>query len=163
MKIFDDVLNWDGYGGKFNLAAGRCRLRLFDLSRDETAGVPLLKPIIAVVSDLPGDRAPAMKKVSVRACISHVATTIVHRFKIDHNRMVLIEYYPRETYGRESEKVIPEKYDSGRSEMARRQGPVSRLAPLEAAPVGHRPHPGGRQPVDRQAARWQSIENATWG
>ena len=112
MKIFDDVLNWDGYGGKFNLAAGRCRLRLFDLSRDDSLGVPLLKPIIAVVSDLPGDRQPVMKKVSVRACISHVATTIVHRFKIDHNRMVLVEFYPRETYGRESEKVIPEKYDA---------------------------------------------------
>ena len=112
MKIFDDVLIWDGYGGKFNLAAGRCRLRLFDLSKGDDESVPLLKPIIAVVSDLPGDRLPAMKKVSVRACISHVATTIVHRFKIDHNRMVLVEHYPRETYGRQSEKIIPEKYDA---------------------------------------------------
>lgn len=111
LKIFDDVLIWDGYGGKFNLAAGRCRLRLFDLSKDENVGVPHLKPMIAVVSDLPVDRLPAMKKVSVRACISHVATTIAHRFKIDPNRMVLIEYYPRETYGTKSEKVIPEKYD----------------------------------------------------
>jgi hypothetical protein len=111
LKIFDDVLNWDGYGGKFNLAAGRCRLRLFDLTKDDTAGVPVLKPIVALVSDLPGDRLPAMKRVSVRACISHVATTIVHRFKLDPNRMVLIEYYPRETYGKRSEKIIPEKYD----------------------------------------------------
>jgi len=111
LKIFDDVLNWDGYGGKFNLAAGRCRLRLFDLSRNDSAGVPQLKPVIAVVSDLPGDRLPALKKVSVRACISHVATTITHRFKLDHNRMVLVEYYPRETYGQQSEKIIPEKYD----------------------------------------------------
>jgi hypothetical protein len=76
LKIFDDVLIWEGYGGKFNLAAGRCRLRLFDLSKGDDESVPLLKPIIAVVSDLPGDRLPAMKKVSVRACISHVATTI---------------------------------------------------------------------------------------
>ena len=111
MKIFDDILNWDGYGGKFNLAAGRCRLRLFDLTKDEKTGVPQLKPIIAVVCDLPGDNLAAMKTVSVRACISHVATTIVHRFKLDPNRMVLVEHYPRETYGRQSEKVIPEKYD----------------------------------------------------
>lgn len=111
MKIYDDVFNWDGYGGKFNLASGRCRLRLFDLSKDPQDGVRQLKPIIAVVSDLPGDRKPAPKKVSVRACISHVATTIVHRFKIEPNRMVLIEYYPRETYGAQSEKVIPEKFD----------------------------------------------------
>jgi hypothetical protein len=113
-----------------------------------TAGVPHLKPIIAVVSDLPGDRLPAMKKVSVRACISHVATTIAHRFKIDPNRMVLIEYYPRETYGQKSEKVIPEKYDVGGSEMAWRQGIVPQLAPPDAAPAGHRPRPGRRQPID---------------
>lgn len=111
MKIFDDIFLWDGYGGRFNLAAGRCRLRLFDLSKDRTEGISQLKPIIAVVSDLPGDRLPAMKKVSVRACISHVATTIIHRFKLDPARMLLVEYYPRETYGRQSEKVIPEKFD----------------------------------------------------
>jgi len=112
VKVFDGVFNWDGYGGKFNLAAGRCRLRLFDLSKGRSeGGVHQLKPIIAVVSDLPGDRAPTLKKVSVRACVSHVATTIVHRFKIEPHRMVLIEYYPRETYGTQSEKVIPAKFD----------------------------------------------------
>jgi hypothetical protein len=111
LKIFDDIFMWDGYGGRFNLAAGRCRLWLFDLSKDRPAGISQLKPIIAVVSDLPGDRLPAMKKVSVRACISHVATTIIHRFKLDPARMLLVEYYPQETYGRQSEKVIPEKFD----------------------------------------------------
>jgi hypothetical protein len=40
-----------------------------------------------------------------------VATTIVHRFKVDPNRMILVEYYPRETYGQQAEKIIPEKYD----------------------------------------------------
>ena len=97
MKLFDDTLNWEGYGGKFNLAAGRCRLRLFDLSKEENRGVSHFKPIIAVVSDLPGDNLTEMKKVSVRACISHVATTIVHRFKLDPNRIVLVEYYPKGT------------------------------------------------------------------
>jgi hypothetical protein len=111
VKLFDDVFHWEGYGGKFNLASGRCRLRLFDINKDQTATVQPLKPIIAVVSDLPGDDPAKMKKVTVRACISHVATTIVHRFKVDHHRMVLVEYYPRETYGVQSEKVIPEKYD----------------------------------------------------
>lgn len=111
MKIFDDVFVWDGYGGRFNLASGRCRLRLFDLSKAGNSGISQLKPIIAVVSDLPGDKIPAMKKVSVRACVSHVATTIVHRFKLDPTRMVMIEHYPQETYGVQSEKVIPEKFD----------------------------------------------------
>lgn len=112
MKIFDDILVWEGYGGKFNLASGRCRLRLFDLSADKETTVALLKPVIAVVNDLPGDDLSAMKKVSVRACISHIATTIVHRFKLDHNRMLVVEYYPRATYGQKSEKVIPEKFDA---------------------------------------------------
>jgi hypothetical protein len=112
LKKYDDILTWDGYGGKFNLASGRCRLRLFDLSAGASGdAVSHLKPIIAVVSDLPADRMPAMGSVSVRACISHVATTIVHRFKLDHSRMLLVEYYPKETYGRQSEKVIPEKFD----------------------------------------------------
>jgi hypothetical protein len=111
VTIFDGVFEWEGYGGRFNLAAGHCRLRLFDLSKDRTARVAPLKPIIAVVSDLPGDNLAAMKMVSVRACISHVATTIVHRFKLDHSRMLIIEYYPRQTYGIRAEKVIPAKYD----------------------------------------------------
>jgi hypothetical protein len=111
LKIFDDILVWEGYGGKFNLASGRCRLRLFDLSKDEHTTVQMLKPIIAVVSNLPGDDLSAMKKVSVRACISHIATTIVHRFKLDRNRMLVVEYYPKATYGQQSEKVIPEKFD----------------------------------------------------
>jgi hypothetical protein len=111
VKLFDDVLYWEGYGGKFNLAAGRCRLRLFDLSTEKNTTVAQLKPIIAVVSDLPGDNPAQIKKVTVRACISHVATTIVHRFKLDRNRVLLVEYYPKATYGQQSEKVIPEKYD----------------------------------------------------
>jgi len=111
LKLFDDILVWEGYGGKFNLASGRCRLRLFDLSKDKNLTVQLLKPIVAVVNDLPGDDLSALKKVSVRACISHIATTIVHRFKLDRNRMLVVEYYPKTTYGHQSKKVIPEKFD----------------------------------------------------
>lgn len=111
MKLFDGIFSWEGYGGKFNLSAGRCRLRLFDLSKAETPGVAQLKPILAVVSDLPGDDPTAMKRVSVRACIGHVATTIVFRFKLDPHRMMLVEYYPQETYGQHREKSIPARYD----------------------------------------------------
>jgi hypothetical protein len=111
VKIFDDIFEWEGYGGRFNLAAGRCRLRLFDLSPDKAAKVTRLKPIIAVVSDLPGDNPAALKMVSARACISHVATTIVNRFKLAPDRMVMIEYQRRETYGTRAEKVIPAKYE----------------------------------------------------
>ena len=110
MKKFDDVLYWDGYGGKFNLAAGRCRLRLFDLS-EEKGTVALLKPIIAVVNDLPGDNPAEMKKVTTRACISHIATLIANRFRIEPNRMLVVEYYPRTVYGQNAEKVIPAKFE----------------------------------------------------
>ncbi|MDL2274813.1 hypothetical protein LJC22_01650 [Desulfosarcina sp. OttesenSCG-928-G10] len=112
MKMYDGTFHWDGYGGKFNLVSGRCRLRLFDLSKDNEAGtVTLLKPIIAVVSDLPADPLTHLGKMSVRSCVSHVATAIASRFKIDPQRMVVVEHYPRKTYGTESEKVIPEKFD----------------------------------------------------
>ncbi len=110
MKRFDDVLYWDGYGGKFNLAAGRCRLRLFDFTEQKGATVALLKPIIAVVNDLPGDNPAEMKKVTVRSCISHIATIVARRFKLDHTRMLVVEYYPKTTYGQQSEKVIPAKF-----------------------------------------------------
>ncbi|MDL2269988.1 hypothetical protein LJC71_11220 [Desulfosarcina sp. OttesenSCG-928-A07] len=112
MKIYDGVFHWDGYGGKFNLVSGRCRLRLFDLSKgDDTETVAFLKPMIAVVSDLPADPLTGSGKMSVRSCISHVATTIAKRFKIDPHRMVVVEHYPRKTYGTASEKVISEKFD----------------------------------------------------
>ncbi len=110
MKKIDEVLYWDGYGGKFNLAAGRCRLRLFDLTEEQGA-VALLKPIIVVVNDLPRDDPATMKKVTVRSCIGHIATTVVHRFKLDPSRMMLVEYSPRKTYGLHSDKVIPEKFE----------------------------------------------------
>jgi hypothetical protein len=111
MLVHDDIFEWEGWGGIFKLASGRCRLRIYDLSRSKPGGLTLLKPIFVIVSDLPGDR-PVMKSVSIRSCASHIATCVARQFQIDPQRMVFIEYYPQETYGEHQEHVIPEKFDA---------------------------------------------------
>jgi len=108
--IYDDIFKWKGHGGIFKLAAGSCRLRIFDLSGEKKQRVAVLKPILVVVSDLP-DETSYLKKVTVRSCCSHIATSVVKAFRLDHHRMVFVEYHPRKTYGKNDEKVIPEKFD----------------------------------------------------
>jgi hypothetical protein len=110
MLVHDDIFEWKGWGGIFKLASGKCRLRIHDLSRNKTAGLTLLKPIIVMVSDLPGNPS-AMKSVSIRSCSGHIATCVAREFQIDPQRMVFIEYYPQASYGENQEHVIPEKFD----------------------------------------------------
>jgi hypothetical protein len=107
MLIHDDVYTWKGFGGLLELAAGQCRLRIFDLGREKV--VPL-KPIVAVVSDLPGHHAH-MKGVSVRSCTSHIATCVVRDFNIQPHRMLYVEYYPASTYGDRNQHIIPARLD----------------------------------------------------
>lgn len=111
MIIHDAIFEWKGYGGKFRLAAGSCRLRILDLSRDREKGVAVLKPIIVVVSDLPND-GTYLKRVTVRSCCSHIATSIVSEFNIDRNRMVFVEYHTGSTYGKNNEHEVPERFDA---------------------------------------------------
>ncbi len=111
MLIHDGIFSWEGFGGLYQLAAGRCRLRIFDLTKENSQNVAHIKPIIVVVSDLP-DQRPTLKKVSVRSCASHVATKVAGRFNIDPQRMVYVEYAPRSTYGDRQQHVIPAKYDA---------------------------------------------------
>ena len=98
MLIHDDVFSWQGFGGLFNLAAGRCRLRIFDLAKDGGKKVAFLKSVIVVVSE-PADKENGYKQVSVRSCCSHIASCVADRFGIDPHRMIFIEYYPASTYG----------------------------------------------------------------
>lgn len=105
MVIFDDVFNWEGWGGKLRLASGSCRLRVFDLRREATAGINHIRPIIAVASDIPESR------MSIKSCAGHIATKIAEVFDIDPQRMVYIEYYPSTRYGRADQREIPEKYE----------------------------------------------------
>lgn len=111
MLIHDDIFSWKGFGGVFDLASGRCRLRIFDLSRARDGKVMHLKPIVVVVSDLPGDGSN-LKRVSVRSCNSHIATCVVSEFNIDPHRMIFLEYYPSSTYGDCQQHYIAAKFDA---------------------------------------------------
>lgn len=114
MLIHDDIYSWKGFGGLFDLASGRCRLRIFDLEKDKEAGrrnVKPIKPYVVVVSDLP-DHDTHMKKISVRSCTSHIATCVAQEFNIDPHRMVYLEYYPASTYGDRNQYQIPAKLDA---------------------------------------------------
>lgn len=110
MLIHDDIYAWKGFGGMLDLASGRCRLRIFDLTRTESGNVKLIKPLVVVVSDLPGQET-GLKKVSVRSCTSHIATCVVRDFGLDFNRMVYLEYQPATTYGDKNQRRIPAKFD----------------------------------------------------
>jgi hypothetical protein len=103
--IHDDVYRWPGWGGRMQLGSGRCRLRIFDLRRGPGKGLSHLKPVIAVVSDLPKKR---MNDMSVRSCTGHIATCVARDFAIDPQRMLWIEYYPERLYGAGQEKAVPQ-------------------------------------------------------
>ncbi len=106
MLVYDDIFSWRGWGGKLGLGSGKCRLRIYDLTKSDAKSLTHLRPIIVVVSDV------AKSNVSVRSCTSHVATMVAKEFDIEPNRMLWIEYYPENSYGVDSEHVIPEKFDA---------------------------------------------------
>jgi hypothetical protein len=105
MLVHDDIYEWEGWGGRLRLASGKCRLRIFDLTRGPQAGLSHLRPIIVIVSDVEGSR------MSVRSCTGHIATQVSRDFHIDPHRMVYIEYYPRTVYGDQGQHLIAEKYE----------------------------------------------------
>jgi hypothetical protein len=107
MLTYDNIYSWDGWGGKLRLGNGKCRLRIFDLRKDQTAkGVSFLKPIIVVITDVPES------KMTIRSCTSHIATCVANEFNIDPSRMLWIEYYPQTIYGQQGERVIPERLEA---------------------------------------------------
>ena len=110
MLIYDDIFSWEGFGGVFRLAAGQCRLRIFDLAKGQPAKVALIKPMVVVVSDLSESTGP-LKKISVRSCASHIATSVARQFHIDPQRMTYVEYYPSSHYGEQGEHTIEAKFD----------------------------------------------------
>lgn len=110
MLIHDDIFSWEGFGGLLDLASGKCRLRIFDLTQLDKTNVMHIKPMVVIVSDLPGDEAH-LKSMSVRSCTSHIATCMVRDFDIDPHRMVYLEYYPPSTYGDKQQHHIQAKFD----------------------------------------------------
>lgn len=106
MLIYNDIFEWEGWGGKLKLASGKCWLRIYDRSRAADVSVPMLRPYVVVVTDVEDS------KMSVRSCASHVATSVVRRFSLDPHRMIWVEYYPRVSYGPDGRRSIPEQYVS---------------------------------------------------
>ena len=106
MLIFDDIFTWEGWGGKFKLGSGRCRLRIFDLEKGKHTSLRHIRPIVIVAADVPES------KMSVRSCSSHIATKVAESFNIHPNRMLFVEYYPAVSYGEQDEHHIPERFDA---------------------------------------------------
>lgn len=112
MLVHDDIFKWEGFGGLLELAAGRCRLRIVDLTKgDVHQKVAHIKPMVVVASDIPSDSVD-MKRVSVRACAGHIATRVAVEFHINPQRMVFVEYYPASNYGDKGQHHIPAKFDA---------------------------------------------------
>lgn len=111
MVVYDDIFEWEGWGGQLKLAKGRCWLRIYDLNRSENPDVIHLRPMVVVASDLP--REGMLKgEVSVRSAAGHIATVVSRKFQIDPARMQFVEYTPRETYGKKNEYVIEAVFDA---------------------------------------------------
>ncbi|SPD71845.1 conserved hypothetical protein [uncultured Desulfobacterium sp.] len=106
MLIYDGVYHWKGWGGKLRLASGTCRLRIFDQKEKASNSLVLLRPIVVIVSDLPGNT------VSIRSCAGHLATTVTRQFNIIHQRMLWVEFYPSVIYGADPIRIMPERYES---------------------------------------------------
>jgi hypothetical protein len=106
MLIHDDIFAWEGFGGLLRLGSGKCRLRIIDLRMGSHKGLAHLRPYIFVASDVPESR------MSVRSCVSHIATSVTKAFGINPNRMIFVEYAPQSTYGVDGENLIPEHFDA---------------------------------------------------
>jgi hypothetical protein len=106
MLIHDDIFAWEGFGGLLRLGSGKCRLRIIDLRMGSHKGLAHLRPYIFVASDVPESR------MSVRSCVSHIATSVTKAFGINPNRMIFVEYAPHSTYGVDGENLIPEHFDA---------------------------------------------------
>lgn len=105
-KIYDDIFEWEGWGGQLKLGSGKCHLRIFNLKSDSDKTPTPIKPVIVIVSDIPGGT------MSVRSCAGHIATQLTVSFDIDPQRMLYVEYYPPVTYGGKNDHNIPERYDA---------------------------------------------------
>lgn len=105
MMIYDDIFVWDGWGGKLRLASGKCKLRIYDESRDQSGDSVLLRPIVVISKDI------GKESISIRSCSGHIATLVTQRFGIDPRRMLWVEYYAASEYGIGKVHKIPERFD----------------------------------------------------
>lgn len=105
MMIYDDIYHWEGLSKTFGLAVGKIRLRIFNLEDEAADKVVHLRPIIVVVSDVPGE------SLTVKGWAGPLAGFIAKEFAINRHRMLWIEYYPAVSYGLRTAKYIPETFE----------------------------------------------------
>ncbi len=109
MLLYNGLYHWKGWGGKLQLASGKCQMRIYDLAKGKQDDVVLLKPIVVVLTDVPREKITDM---TVKSCASHIATLVTKQFCIAPERMLWVEYYPKVNYGKDNTKMIPEKYEA---------------------------------------------------
>lgn len=108
--VYNELFEWDGWGGEFRLVSGKCRLRIYDLRSDGASGPTPLKPMVVVVSDL-SEKYGVPGVMTVRSCAAQIATNVAEQFSISPQRLQYIEYYPERRYGKNNEHLIGEKFD----------------------------------------------------
>ncbi|ABW68485.1 hypothetical protein [Desulfosudis oleivorans] len=107
MILYNDIYHWEGLGKAFGLATGRIRLRIFDLDKaPENRGVRHLRPMVVVVSDVPGE------SITVKGWAGPLASFISRAFHIDPHRMLWVEHYPAVQYGVKHVKQIDEIFEA---------------------------------------------------
>lgn len=106
MIVHDGTYRWKGWGGKLQLGSGKCRLRIYDLTDRNQKALTHLRPILVVVTDIPGS------KMSVRSCAGHIATSVIQDFNLNKDRMLWVEYYPGKTYGANNINRMPESFEA---------------------------------------------------
>ncbi|MBU4317871.1 MAG: hypothetical protein KKF30_11445 [Proteobacteria bacterium] len=104
MLIYHGEYHWEGWGGKLRLGHGKCRLSVFDLSK-EFSGILHFKSHMAIVSDL------ADSPTSVKNYTGHIATGVTEKYQIEPSRLIWVEYYPEKRFGIQKQMVIPERFD----------------------------------------------------
>ena len=109
MLLYNGLYHWKGWGGKLQLASGKCKMRIYDLTKGNKDGVVLLKPVVVVLTDEPRKK---INDMTIKSCASHIATLVTKQFSIDPERTLWVEYYPQVTYGKANTNVIYEKYEA---------------------------------------------------
>ncbi|MFH1983862.1 MAG: hypothetical protein ABIL58_18635 [Pseudomonadota bacterium] len=104
--LYDGIFEWEGYGGAFKLASGKCYLKVYDLTRGSQSPVAVLKPVIVLAMDMPDS------PMSVRSCIGHIATRVVTDHGISPARTLFVEYYPAIHYGEHGERHIARRFEA---------------------------------------------------
>jgi hypothetical protein len=127
--LYDDLFEWEGWGGHLKLASGRCRLLLCDLGRDRRGAVRL-KPLVAVAREI-SDAPRVAGRLAIRSCAGHIATEICRRFAVAPQKLLYVEYYPPSRYGHRGQFTVAERFEAARFQWHGTRAMNPKWFPLE--------------------------------